>query len=353
MKKKLISLFIILVFCFTFVACVNSKNEKQVLKNKVEVQDFSGKSITFDKDIKGISSLHPIFSYMSWRLAPEKLKSVDMVFKSQYLKENSVKVFNDTDIEKLKSLPMTGVFFKGLNPEQLIKIAPDVIVTLNKDPNKDKLKEQIGIPILTLSKDTLQDYEKSFRILGKVLGTEIESNKLADYWNKIITETSNETNKIPNDKKSKVFYAGSGGVMKTVGKKTIMASIIDVAGGINVVKDINDKDTDENVDVSLEQIVSWDPNVIIVQNENQRKQIMSEKGWQSIDAVKNNRIYTQLKYAKTDGVSALMGVLWENYIINHPNDKSYEANLETRMKEFYSLFYKYDITNTQLKELQN
>ena len=322
-------------------------------KEKISVVDFSGNKVSLTKEAQNIVCIHPIFTYMTWRLAQAKLRSVDKVFQRQYLSESSPLVFNVNDLKKLKSLPVTGVFFDGVDPEQILKLNTDLLVTISKDPNKNKLKEQLKIPVLILSKDTLDDYEKSFRILGEIISIDNDGGKLADYWKSTIDSVKKENEKLKTDEKLKVFYTGTGSILETVGAKTIMSSIINIAGGKNVSDELTGNLTNEHIKISMDNVLVWNPDIIFVQNEAQKNEILSDPVWKIINAVKNNRIYVQLKYARMDGVTAVIAMLWTQYKIKAPDDPKMKSNFQRSMKEFYELFYNYNLTEEQLKELQN
>ena len=181
---------------------------------------------------------------------------------------------------------------------------------------------------------------------------EKEANNLADYWKQTITEVSKENEKKQVKDRPKVYYAGSGGILQTVESKTIMASIVDTAGGNNVSDELIENQTNENAAVSMEQVILWNPDIIILQNQKQKDEIMNDNAWKKINAVKNGKVYVQLKYAQMDGVTALSSLLWCNNVINHKDDQKYNEKFNEEMKTFYLKFFKYNITKDQLAELQ-
>ena len=317
---------------------------------QVQIKDMAGREVTIPSNVKRILALHPIPSYFLYRLAPDKVVSKDMVFDTRYLGKDSIKVYSDADREKLSKLPTTGVYFKGLEPEQLLQLKPDLIISMTKDPKINDLATKVNIPIIAVSKDTMADYEETMRLIGKIVGNETEANKLADYWQKTIDEVKSKVSLIPSDKRVKVFFAGANGVLTTPGAKTIMASIVETAGGDNVAKGLTGNQTDESLTVSLEQILKWNPEVIIVGTQKGKEQIMSDAAWKEIAAVKNNKVYVQSRYASLDGVTALMGLAWLEGKL-YTNDSEFTPYYERTMKEYYLLFHNYPITPEQIVEV--
>ncbi len=326
----------------------SSSSETSDSDDTTELTDMAQRTVTIPtpENIEKISCLHPIPTYMTWRLAPEKLNSVDMVFNA-----NPRLVPEDAN-ETLNGLPVTGVFFKGMNQEQMLALDPDVIVSMTKDPNLDQEQSDYAAPVVAISKDNLTDYEQSFRLMGKVLGNEEEADELADYWNDSITKVTDITSTIPESKRVKVYYASHDGPLSTVGPLTVMSSIIDLAGGV----DLYDTNTtltstqkvDEHLVVNIEQVLLWNPDVIITKTETEKNTILNDTQWQSIDAVKNGRVYAAPRWESLDGIQSIMGLMWTAEKL-YPDKVKFDFNNETRA--FYSEFYNYDnITDEQIAE---
>ncbi|MDD3023768.1 MAG: ABC transporter substrate-binding protein [Syntrophomonadaceae bacterium] len=347
-----VGLALLLVFSPILTGC--SKTQDSTAESteaaQVTITDMAERDVIISGDVNKILALHPIPSYFLYRLAPKKVVSKDVVFDKRYLAQDSVKVYSDSDIEKLSKLPTTGVYFKELNPEQILQLAPDVVITLTKDPEIESLAAILKIPVIAVSKNTMADYEASMRLIGKVVGNEKEATELADYWHKTIEEVQSKAAQIPAEKKVKVFFAGASDILTTPGSETIMASIVESAGGDNVAKGLTGPQTVESQTVSMEQILKWNPEVIIVGTQNAKDKIMEDKSWNGIDAVKNSKVYVQPRYANLDGVTALMGLVWlEGKLYN--NESEFNTYFAGEMKEFYKLFHNYQITNEQINEV--
>ena len=305
------------------------------------VTDLAGREVAIPNPITNITCLHPIPTYMAWRLAPDKLVSIDMVSKTRaYLMSKS-------DKDKFLSLPVTGIYFKGLNNEQVISLRPDVVISMTKDPNVEKEQDIFNIPVVTVKKDTIEDYEPSFRLMGKILGNENEGNELADYWNDVLSRVKDASSKIPKDKQLKVFYTGSA--PETVpGSATIMSSIVRDAGGIPYADavSLSGDQTNEGITISVEDIIKWNPDVIIAQNTNVSTEIMSDPVWKDTAAMKNNRVYCVPKYEFPDGITSILGLMWVAETL-YPDQMSFDIPKEAR--NFFQKFYKNsDLTDEQI-----
>lgn len=323
----------------------SSDSNSESSELNIIITDLAERTVTIPTpdNIQKVTCLHPIPTYMTWRLTPNKLNSVDMVFNSNpRLVPSST---NDT----LNSLPVTGVYFKGMNREQMLSLHPDIIVSLNKDPNLDQEQMNYSAPIIAISKDNLTHYEQSFRLLGKALGNEKDANELADYWTNNIKKVTDKTS---NLSKVKVYYASHDGPLSTVGPLTVMSSIIDLAGGIdmydtNTTMAPTDK-VNERIIVNIEKILMWNPDVIITKTEAEKNTILEDPQWKPINAVKDGKVYAVPRWETLDGIQSIMGLMWTAEKL-HPDKVDFDFNNETRA--FYSKFYLYNnITDEQIAQ---
>jgi iron complex transport system substrate-binding protein len=296
------------------------------------ITDLSGREIKLPAEITRISVVHPIPCQMVWRLAPEKLVSVDKQFTER------LEFMSDDEKKRLHALPINGEFHSDMNTEDILKANPQVVITLTKDMQIDQEQGKVGVPFVAASKDTLEEIADSWRLIGKIVGNEKEGNELGDYWDETVKMVTDQTSKINESDKPKVYYAQSE-VTSTIGSKTIMASIINLAGGVSFIEanpQLQSVNTSEEVKVSLEQIYRWNPDVIITKTAKGRDEILSNDAWKDIAAVKNKRVYASTKYEMLDRTQSLMGILWTAKML-HPDEVKIDLNKE--VKTFYSKVY--------------
>jgi len=312
------------------------------------LKDLAGRQFIIPKQVNKVSGLDPLLTYMLWRLAPQKLISIDKQFKSQ------LSFMTDEEIKKLATLPVTGVYYDGsINREQMLLLKPDVILSYKKDPDIEKKQEDYSALVVAASKDSLEELEASWRFIGKVVGNEKEGNQLADYWHQTMARIISKVAKIPDKDRLKVYYAQRD-VNSTVGPKAIMASIIRTAGGVNLYDSMTGamiQQESENIPTPMEQILAWNPDVIITGAAKSRDVIMSDPQWQNVSAVKNKRVYASLSFERLDNIQSLMGLVWVACKL-YPERVKVDFTKETR--NFYSKMYHHDkLTEAQIYEEKN
>jgi hypothetical protein len=109
-------------------------------------------------------------------------------------------------------------------------------------------------------------------------------------------------------------------------------------------------------EVSLEQVLAWDPDVIITWNQEQSgyyPQLLEDPKWKELKAVKEGKVY-EIPCApfswfdRPPSVNRILGLKWLGNAL-YPDIYNYDLTKE--IKEFYSLFYHSDISDQDAKDL--
>jgi iron complex transport system substrate-binding protein len=105
--------------------------------------------------------------------------------------------------------------------------------------------------------------------------------------------------------------------------------------------------------VSLEQVLAWNPDVILTLEPAFYRSVAADPLWSSVKAVRDGRIYLapNLPYGWFDsppGINRLVGVRWLMSIL-YP--ESFPENLHDITRAFYQLFYQVDLSEEQLDML--
>jgi len=106
--------------------------------------------------------------------------------------------------------------------------------------------------------------------------------------------------------------------------------------------------------VSMEQVTKWNPEVIIVGDPGFYGTIYNDSLWQVIPAVKNHRVYLVPQspftwFDRPPGVNRIIGIPWTAKVL-YP-DKFRDVDMPALTKEFYSKFYHYDLSDSEVNSL--
>lgn len=240
---------------------------------------------------------------------------------------------------------------RNLGVEQIIKMRPDLVITAKWYANHRIFKqlEGVGIPVLYVNLESVKGIENTIKILGKVLQRESLANRIIQYYNSVV---SNITSKLKDVKvRPKVlilYYSHRHHSFRTFGGDMFQSRLIEMAGGVSVSQNLTGKK-----DVNDEQIVKWDPDIIIIiryggpSGEEVRKMIMNDKALRYVKAVREGRVYV----VPNDGENWVdpcpkwvLGLAWLAKTL-HPNAFK-NLNITNMAATFYREFF-----NISIKEV--
>lgn len=140
--------------------------------------------------------------------------------------------------------------------------------------------------------------------------------------------------------------------MSTENSSSIHAELINLAGGFNVHrKGLAGRYGHEKI--TLERVIKYQPEVIIVDQPAFFKKIFSSPGWKSIPAVKNNRVYLTPNdpfnwFDRPPSFMRILGLKWTVSIL-YPDLVDWDMKQET--KDFFKVFLQQDISTQDAAQL--
>ncbi len=312
-------------------------------------KDMLGQEVTLKKDIQKIYASSPIFLYSLYALDKEKIAGLNFPFY-----EGEAKYLD----QKIVDLPVIGGWFgKGRTPnsEMILQVDPDVILVseFTKRMGEQKIKDSLGnidIPLVYLQSDTLQELVDSFYYLGELTGKEQKAKEFMEYGNESLALAKSVSSRV--SKKPKVYYAEGKNGLQTECHTSLHVELISLAGGENVHR-CKEQNPFGKQAVNFEQVLSYNPEIILVYDKEFFQTIYTDKKWQLIDAVKNKKVYFLPKgpFSWFDRPPSFMKFLGLKWLISvfHPN--LYQLDIQKEATKFYKLFLDMDLSKQQLDEI--
>ena len=263
------------------------------------------------------------------------------------------RLFNGID-----KLPTLGDL-KTVNFESILNLKPDVVIVTNYiDKSYVEKLEELKIPVVMMSffkdssagKDSVnpefEDEEYSYdnglyegiALLGEISGNSKEADELINYIKNSQKELKSYTSQIKT--KTKLYMANPK--YQTYGSGKYTNIIFRRAGGENVAA----KEIKGYKQVSTENILDWNPDVIFVQARypDVVGELKSDKVLQKLKAIKDNKIYLMPEYAKAWGYptpeAMAIGEFWVGQKL-YP-DIFKDFNLDKKVNEYYKKFYNFE-----------
>jgi len=193
--------------------------------------------------------------------------------------------------EEAKTKPSVGSYF---NPsiERIVALDPDLVLT---DGHSEGIKQldSLGIAFLVIDPKDFDGVFRDIELIGKATGVEAKARKLVDQMK---ADIAHITNQMKGAQKVKAFYVIDATDLNnpwTAGPGSFMDSLINMAGGENVAA----KAVAPWVQFSIEQLVSADPEVIILPSKHGTafttpKMLKEHPAWRQTTAVREDRIYS-------------------------------------------------------------
>lgn len=248
-------------------------------KEQPYVTDTLGRNITIPPHPERIVSMSPSNTEMLFALGLEdKIIGVSdyCTYPAEALNKTKIGGFSTPNIEKIASL----------NPD---------IVFGSAGVQEDTIRElgQLNITVVALEAKNLSQVLENIRTAGTATSSLDASEKLVSQMQRRIDNITRKTDNLKDDNRPWVYYEVWSDPLMTAGPGTLADDLIRLAGGRSIAYDAQTKYPIYN----LEVLVKRNPAVIIVcgghgSSTSGVEELMNRSGWQSIDAVRNHRVYS-------------------------------------------------------------
>ena len=319
-----------------------------------EITDMAGRKVTVPtaENIESVFSAGPVAAIFLYMVAPDKLLGWNYELND---------VEKSIILDKYQDLPNFGMG-DAVNYEAVIAANPTIAINSGKINDAmvsdcDALSESLGIPVVAVDNE-LNNSAEAFRFMGELLGVEDHAEELAQYAEQVFTDI-NALSDIPEEKKVSVYFGNGEDSLETAPRGSQHAQILDVINAVNVA-DLELGDG-SRVQISAEQLLAWDPDVIVVNGEpkadksgnSAAEDILSNPDYASLKAVQDQKVYgtPNAPFSWVDrpaGPNRLIGMRWFSALI-YPEYIKCDINEE--IHKFFDLFYHVDLSDEQLQNV--
>lgn len=310
--------------------------------------DLGGRKVHVPNEVNLVFGCSPIETNLIYMLAPDKLGGWNFAVTDELIPQ------------KYRDLPVVGGWFgtKSGNYEVFLSYGPDVLFGVGTT-NIEELQIAFGdVPVVYFGGASIMadDFGASIALAGDVLGVEEQAQKLQVFYNDALDIVHERTSTIPQNERAKIYYAEGKNGLLTDPPGSAHSSLIEVCGGINAA-DVPIKKGMGQSEVSLEQIITWNPDVIIIGRSadiSVKELILTNPDWKSIKAVKEGRVYMRPDrpiswFDGPPGTNQIIGIYWMAQTL-YP-DLFADIDLKSKAQEFFRDFLHCTITDEQFKQI--
>ena len=335
-------------------ACIAAPETSAPPENRT-ITDMAGRTVVIPSEIKRVVCTSPPPSTFVYMVAPDRLVAWNLVSgKNDYIPEKYA-----TNIESIGGDGSVVV----TNYELLISMHPDIVVVSCNTGDEATLasiaeqQEKLGsIPVVAV-KDARNStgYSAPIRFTGDLLGEEEQAEAMITFYEGMLAMVAERAASIPDNERVRVYYAEGPQGLMTDPTGSVHSELIELCGGRNVA-DCALNPGSGMTEVSMEQIILWNPEVILVLDPEFYATIRTNPLWQEITAVKTDRVYLVPRTAfcwfdRPPGINRIIGIPWTAKVL-YPDYFS-DMDLEGLVKEYHELFLHISLSDGQVRDILN
>jgi iron complex transport system substrate-binding protein len=353
MKTMMKMLMVLVLLSATAVVSCSAAGETRTFIDDV------GREITLPVEISAVSPSGPLAQIVLYSLDQDLFVSVSSEFTDAQAK------YIDP---RLLTLPVTGQFYGSkastMNPESIMELNKqlniDVVLDIGEAKQTmkvdlDDIQSKTCVPFAFVTQNKLEDIPGSYVKLGELLSRPERGQELSDYVSALLAEFDAGMTTIGDNKKSLIYVtAVDGNSVSMIGRESYHAEVIDYVGNNLVEPAATGSGT--GGEYTMEDILQLNPDYIIVgyvEGHAYYNQIMTGSMWQSLSAVRNGNVYEAPygPYSWMGGPPSIQRLLSMVWLGNLMYPDVFDYSIDDRVREFYSLFFKYDLTDVDLDDL--
>jgi len=337
-KKKIAALLLFVLLIAG--ACASAQS--------VAYTDDLGRTVEVPAEISRIVPAGPLPQIILFALAPDMFAGL-----ADEWTDGARGIIDETYL----NLPYFGRIYgsAGLSIETLAFADPQLIIDIGEPKSSgaedlDGLQAQTAIPAVFISA-TLEDMPETYRKLGALLGREERAEALAAFCERIYSRTASIMDKVGDQKVKALYVMGEKG-LNVLAKDSYHAEMLDMlTDNLAVVENPLSKGTGN--EVSMEQIMLWNPEFVIFAPDSIYHTAALDATWSIADAISAGN-YVQVPEGPHNfmgmppSVQRYLGMIWLTAVL-YPEYCDYDVKAD--VLQYYRLFYHCELTEAQYDAL--
>jgi len=232
------------------------------------------------------------------------------------------------------------------NIETLLAARPDIVLT-EEGPALDQMKA-VGLPAYAFSAEQPGQLTDAIRKMGVLTGYTAEAAASLDLLATKMKVVADAVGAVEMARRLRVYVAGTG-IFKTFAGDFFQTFMVRNAGGVSVSEQL----TGGKVDVSPEQVLVWNPDVIILTSYTRDtvSDVLANPKLQNVVAVRDHRVYVMPRYVVSWDMpvpESFLGTMWLAHKL-YPDQVRFDMSAE--IAEFYRQFYGFTVPAADLAGL--
>ena len=347
MKQRIVCLSLIL--CLLLCSCAPAAPAAEGQTRAFT--DCTGRTVTLPETVTKIAVSGPLSQIYLLPLAGDLLVGVSNAYTPE-----AASYLPDYILEKQEIGQLYGS--KGeMDLEALLQADPDVVIDIGEGKatvrdDMERLTNQTGIPFVHIDA-SVSTAPQAYRKLGELIGRQEKAESLAAYCQKVLDQTAAMMKQVDADnaRKTAVYCLGDRGTNVLAAGSFHAETVNLLCDNLAVLEEVVASGAGNEVD--LEQLLVWDPEVILFAPDSNFEEVGSLESWQSLSAIRSGQYYKTPNgpygwLSSPPSVQRYLGMLWLGALL-YPDYVNYD--LQEAVTEYYKVFYNCELTDEMYEAL--
>lgn len=244
---------------------------------------------------------------------------------------------------------------EAINIETLLSTKAEVVFvkadTTSNEAEMDKL-EKVKIPVVAMEFNSMAEQQYAMQMIAKILGTEAEGQRYSEFYQQTVADVQKRVVDLPDQNRVSIYHSTAEATRTDI-VDSLAADWTRAAGINNVSVGQNLKFADGNHYASLEQILLWNPNYILVNDPNLVGYIMGHEHWRPLQAVKNQQVLPLpigiSRWGHPNSLETPLVVLWTAKLAYPELFKDWDMVKATQ--DFYKEFFDWQLDQATVEKM--
>ncbi len=306
------------------------------------VTDMAGRTVLLPDSVERVAAIGPVPVIHSFILTMGKAATI--VNGLPLFAQGKRYDFHRLFAPNLATQPITQGSGGEPDIERLLELKPQVIFVMDKMSVEPLARR--GFAVVFLAWRQPDDIRVLMTLLGEIFHTEEIAREYLRWCDDLLERINVAVKDIVPDHRPRVLFASIKGMQSP---HLIGDWWIQQAGGVSVTADGRPS---ERVDFSLEDVLRWNPDVLVVSDPGELKRVSDDPRWRAVHAVQTGRMRAIPIGAHPWGYRTAeqpLMVLWAAKFFHA--DRTSGIDLIDEMRRFYSRFFKVQLSDENLQTM--
>lgn len=235
------------------------------------------------------------------------------------------------------------------NFESVVAAGADLALLPKRHQDVVPQFEELNIPVAVIvdSTESFETVKQTLTLLGQALGEDERAGQITAFMDNQLEKA--QTILKDTTERPSVLFLGASSALSVAPAAMIQTSLIEAGGGTNAVVGV--EGVGSFIDVNIEQIVAWNPDVIWypAYSDYTAEDLINDPAWGSISAIQNKQVYEFPSLIEPWDQPTAAVALGVDYALHSLHPDLYDLDsLMQDVDAFYTLVYGKTFTAEQL-----